>query len=211
MEGVISRYFGRNFSSSNPSSKQLGKILTCVVPKLSNSSSRMLDQPFWKEYVKHALFDMCSMKVLGRDGFLALFYQKNWDIVGDSVSTVCLGFLNNADSLEMINSDVITLIPNVKNVASLSEFHPISPCNVIYKIIAKALANRLWVELGEVITDTHSVFIPNRLISDNVLVGFEFLHAMKKNKEANLILWLLNWIRLRPMTGWNGFLESMMF
>ncbi|KAK2658361.1 hypothetical protein Ddye_004894 [Dipteronia dyeriana] len=65
MEGVSSRYFDRIFSSSNSSSEQLGKVLTCVVLKLSDSSSRMLDQPFSKDDVKRALFDMCPTKAPG--------------------------------------------------------------------------------------------------------------------------------------------------
>ena len=45
--------------------------------------------------------------------------------------------------LPKINHTNIVLIPKVKNPQKMSEFKPISLCNVIYKILSIVLANRL--------------------------------------------------------------------
>jgi len=179
--------------------------------RVSNSTNQRLLQTFTEYEVRCALFQMHPLKSLGSDGFSTDFYQKSWEVVGKEVSRAALYVLNGGSFDDGPNSTNICLVPKVAAPSRVTEFRPISLCNVIYKIISKAISNWLKIVLPSIISQEQSVFIPGRLITDNILVVFETLHTMDtrlKGREGFMTM-KLDMSKAYDRLEWD-FLEAMM-
>lgn len=109
-----------------------------------------------------------------------LFYQEYWHLVGGFVTKEILKVLNSGSFLVRFNYTFITLVPKKEHVMKGVYFRPICLCNVLYKIMAKVVANRLKLILPNIISETQSAFVPYRQISDNILIVFdEILHSLR--------------------------------
>jgi hypothetical protein len=64
------------------------------------------------------------------------------------------------------------------------KFHPISLCNVIYKIITKVIANRLKPILHSIISPEQGGFVEGRQILDGIIVAHETIHSLKTKGQS---------------------------
>lgn len=144
-----------------------------------------LAQLYSTEEVALALSQMSPIKSSGPDSFPVLFFKKYWHTLGSSISNCVLDFLNHHNLPVALNYTFIVLIPKVSSPKCMSEFRPISLCNVIYKIGSKVIANRIKPYLNDIISPTRSAFVPRRLITDNVLVAFKVNHFTNYKTQGN--------------------------
>ena len=108
--------------------------------------------PFSPDDVKQAVFDIAEDKAPGPDGYSSGFFKAAWPVVGEEVTRAVLDFFTTGKLLKQINSTILTLIPKVHTPMSVNDFRPISCCNVLYKIIAKLLVQRISVLLDKIIS-----------------------------------------------------------
>ena len=147
------------------------EVLRTVPTMITEEQNAMLVAKFVKVKVDEALRQMELLKVSRPDGLPPLFYQKFWPSIGEDVPSAFLSCLNLGSIPPSINRTYITLIPKVKSPNVVSDFCPISLCNVIYKLASKAVANRLKKVLPNIISKSQSAFRSNKAISDNILVA----------------------------------------
>ncbi|KAJ8767776.1 hypothetical protein K2173_020716 [Erythroxylum novogranatense] len=169
-----------------PSHGDPGPLLQYVESKVTPSQNALLLAPFTGEDIRHALFSMHPQKSPGPDGFNPGFFQTFWDIVGPEVTTECLKCLNGNTPMPGQNRTNVVLIPKKKTPETMTDLRPISLSNVTDRVVCKAMTNRLKLILPQVITDTQSAFIPNRLITNNIIVAYELFHTLKRKTQGRL-------------------------
>ena len=208
---MFCEYFDSLFTTTNPTRESFEVPVNYMPVKVDGEMNEQLDQLFTKEEVAAILAQMCPMKALGPDGFLAAFFQKHWKSVGKGVTSTCLHILNEGGNMTPLNHTYIALIPKVTKPERVTDFRPISLCNVIYRIIAKTIANKLKHLLHQIISPNRSVFIPNRLIIDNIIIGYECLHKIRlsKGRKNGLVALKLDISKAYDRVEW-GFLQFTM-
>ena len=151
--------------------------------------NNVLTREFTSPEVKTALNQMYPLKSPGPDGMPPLFFPHFWPTIGNVVTKTVLDFLNLGIYPPNFNDTHIVLIPKVKELKRITDYCPISLCNVMYKLASKAIANRLKKVIPSTISDTQNAFIHGRLITDNVLVAFETMRHINKKKASKRGRW----------------------
>ncbi|PKU68127.1 Putative ribonuclease H protein [Dendrobium catenatum] len=153
-----------------------GKLLP---PHLSYN----LVSPLTFDEVRKAVFDGNENSAPGPDGFSYAFYRKTWHIIGLQVYNAVGNFFSSGSLPKGVKATAITLIPKCSHASNITDYRPISLCNILYKIVAKVLANRLKEVLPYIIHESQSGFIANRCSTDNILLASELLRDFKGNNR----------------------------
>lgn len=120
--------------------------------------------------------------------------------------------------LQVCNDTQIILIPKISTPESMFDLRPISLYNVLYKILAKTIANIIKPLLPTFISNPQSAFVPGRLIYDNLLLAYEVHHFLNKKTQGKEV-WVsmkidmskafdrVNWILLKGILEKLGFCD----
>ncbi|XP_074378321.1 uncharacterized protein LOC141719854 [Apium graveolens] len=152
--------------------------------RITEEQNHMLVAEMTFEEFSVAIKQMHPDKTSGPDGLNPAFFQQFWSILGREVYESCKCWLDSVSFPANLNETNVVLIPKKENARCMKDLRPIALCNVLYKVLAKVLSNRLKVLLPNVISENQSAFVPGRSIADNVLVAFEVVHHMRRKSRG---------------------------
>ncbi|XXG74779.1 hypothetical protein AAC387_Pa07g3408 [Persea americana] len=174
-------FYQKLYTSKNPSSND---ICSLVEPKLTASMVAAFNEPVLPVEVKTAIFQLGALSAPRPNGMSGIFYQHCWDIVGKDLVDAVISFFESGQMLKKMNHTHVVLIPKIPHLECIEQFRPIGLCNFSYKVIARAITNRMETILRTIIDDSQSAFVSNRLITDNILIAHEIMHFLKRKKKG---------------------------
>ncbi|XP_060959435.1 uncharacterized protein LOC133030647 [Cannabis sativa] len=167
---------------SNPVMGPLESLDHLISDHLSPLEQAELEVTPSQDEIRKTLFAMGPMKAPGPDGMSVLFFKHYWNVVGKDFCDAVDDFFQTGNLHKGFNVTNVTLIPKLVNPKLVSQFRPISLCNVIYKVISKIIANRIKPVLPRLICPTQAAFVPGRSIQDNNVLIQEIIHSFKRKK-----------------------------
>lgn len=153
-------------------------------PSISADQGYMLTSPVEISEIKAALWAIGDEKSPGPDGFGARFFKASWDVTGAELCLAVREFFTSGTLLKQLNHTIIAPIPKVDSPTAVSQFRPISCCNVVYKVISKVMAIRLSTCLGSIIDEAQNAFVEGRQMTDNIFLLQELLRRYLIKKET---------------------------
>lgn len=131
-----------------------GLLSLCI----SNEENEELIAVPSKEEIWTAVKQIRTRKVPGPDGLTTLFYKQYWPIVKTEMVAMNQNVFRSGFLLSKLNHTNIALIPKLENPTWVSNYWPISLCNVSYKILSKIFSNCLRIVLPRLISPMQVAF-----------------------------------------------------
>lgn len=125
---------------------------------------------------------MSPLKAPSPNVFQATFYQRAWNIVGQTVLEYVMKMLKGEENVGTTAEALVVLLPKVESPNLLSQFRQISLCNVVYRTITKTMVNILKPIMGGVVSPMQGSFVPGHQITNNIVICQEVIHTLLKKK-----------------------------
>ena len=150
----------------------------CIIDEDRDS----LDADVIDEEIRAGLWSLKAFKAPRPDGLHTGFFQRFWLVVGRFVMEEVKKVFLLKKVPKFLNSTLISLIPKIPSPKTLSNYRPISLCNMVYKIVLKVIVARLRPLLDQVISPLQTAFILGRKGTDNAILVQELIHIVSRKK-----------------------------
>lgn len=209
MENLMVQHFKEILTEPNIGREVDIERFSQHIPKLVTRDQNLaLLRIIKKEEVEEAIKKMAKNKAPGPDGFIAEFYQATSNFMSQDIVNAIEESQSTKRMHPTLNATLLDLIPKTENSKEPQGFRPIVLYNVIYKIIATIMVNRLKPILPKLISQEQTGFFKGRQIIDGIVVAQEAIHSLKNSKTKGMLI-KLDLVKAYDRLSW-GYLKQIL-
>ena len=157
---------------------------------LLQTDKQLCDQDITTDECRRSLFSMKQNKSPGSDGLSVEFYQTFWDHLADPFMNAVNESIRKGRLTDTQGNGILSLIFKSGAESCLNNWRPITLLNVDYKIIARALAQRLQKVISKVVSADQNGYIKNRFIGFSIRQIQDIIDYAEECNLEGVILFL---------------------
>ncbi|KAJ1167571.1 hypothetical protein NDU88_007960 [Pleurodeles waltl] len=182
---VVTDFYGKLYSPKSPERSQSDKSQKHILlhQALSPEERESLNAPFTLEELHLAATTSKRGKTPGSDGLPVEIYVELWDLIGPDLLDLYGEVVGKGSMPQPLREGMITLLYKQKGEKEdLRNWRPISFLNVDYKLLAKAIANRLKKVIKKIVHPDQTCGILGRQIADSLALVRDTIEYVKSRK-----------------------------
>ena len=157
--------------------------------KLTNQQRDNIDHPFTKEEIAIALKDLKSNRTPGHDGWSPEFFKMFFAKLGQPMYDMLMQSFQDNALPKQLRTGIINSIPKAsKDSRYLKNLRPISLLSTPYKVLERAIANRITPMLDHILSQDQKGFRKQKRISTNIRRIFDLMQYAESNNLQAIIL-----------------------
>ena len=157
------------------------------IPKLNEVERQQCDGLIASSECRFALSTMHKNKAPGVTGFTAEFFLFFWDDIGEYITDYINDAYENGFFITQ-KRGIITLIPKKGDQTVLQNKRPICLLDVIYKIAAKVIANRVGKVIHKLVSPEQTGFIKGRFIGENLRLTSDIIDYCELDRSGGILM-----------------------
>uniref|UniRef100_A0A8D3BRM1 Reverse transcriptase domain-containing protein n=1 Tax=Scophthalmus maximus TaxID=52904 RepID=A0A8D3BRM1_SCOMX len=170
--------FYANLFGAEECSKECREELLDGLPQLNQGEKAALADLTMEELTT-AVHQMSSGKAPGIDGLSSDFFKQFWNFLGADFHSVLTECFRTGSLPVSCQRAVLSLLPKKGDLALLKNWRPVSLLCTDYKLLSRALSNRLKNILEIVVHSDQTYCIPDRTIMDNIFLMRDVIDLCK--------------------------------
>ena len=151
---------------------------------------------------------MQNEKSSGSDGLTVEFYKHFWELLRPDLTDTIKQSLSRGKLPASQREAIVTCLYKKGEPTDIRNWRPISLLNIDYKIMTKALANRLTKTLPHIISNEQTAGIPGRTIFENLSYNRDILKYSKENEVKGCVV-SVDQVKAFDRVDWNYMLETL--